>query len=137
MRAIGDFEGVWLLSRRIDDRRADAKGQFEGRAVLSRDGAGLTYDETGLLTFGAAAPLTATRRYLWRPDGGLVAVFFADGRPFHSFDPADTAPEAHHPCAPDTYRVRYDFARWPEWSADWQVSGPRKEYRMRSSYRRA
>jgi hypothetical protein len=61
-------------------------------------------------------------------------VLFADGRPFHAFDPGAARPEAAHDCPPDLYRVRYDFSDWPDWQAAWEVRGPRKDYRMVSRY---
>ncbi len=134
---LGDFEGSWRVARRIEDARGPG-GRFEGRAVFAPDGqGGLVYDEDGTLTLDGQGPVTATRRYLWRPDGaGRVAVLFADGRAFHGFSLAGAA-AAEHWCDPDHYLVVYGFADWPEWTADWRVSGPRKAYRLRSRYRRA
>jgi hypothetical protein len=62
----------------------------------------------------------------------VAAVEHGDGRPFHDFDPAD--PVARHLCGADDYAVRYDFADWPCWRAEWTVRGPRKDYRMVSAY---
>ena len=131
------FAGRWALARRIDDRLAGRSGTFTGSATFTPDAEGLTYDETGSLTLGDAPPLTATRRYLWRQDGPRITVLFADGRAFHSFDPASTTAEAGHWCDPDTYHVTYDFAGWPDWTATWDVAGPRKDYRMVSRYCRS
>ncbi len=133
---LGDFEGVWRVERRIEDARGPG-GRFEGRAVFAPDGTGgLAYDEEGALVLEGQGPVAATRRYLWRPDGaGRVEVLFADGRAFHGFSLADGA-KAEHWCDPDHYRVAYDFAAWPEWRAEWRVSGPRKAYRLWSRYRR-
>ncbi|WP_127900480.1 DUF6314 family protein [Solirhodobacter olei] len=137
MPALRDFAGRWQLTRCILDRRAGAEGRFEGTATLTPGGAGLAYAETGLLTLGTAPPMTAERRYFWaEAPGGLIAVRFADGRPFHGFDPATGTPAASHWCDPDDYRVAYDLTRWPEWQATWDVTGPRKDYRMESFYRR-
>ncbi|MFC2969165.1 DUF6314 family protein [Acidimangrovimonas pyrenivorans] len=138
MPSIEEFEGRWRIARRIDDRRAGAEGRFDGEVVIARGGDGWVYDETGSLSLGAGAPLTATRRYLWQAlADGRIAVSFADGRPFHVFDPSAPVPEADHRCQPDFYRVRYDFTAWPDWAAEWEVTGPRKDYRMVSTYRRA
>ena len=80
--------------------------------------------------------MQATRRYLWRDGGaGTIDVLFEDGRFFHRFDAEDPAPGASHDCAPDSYRVRYDFRAWPRWQAEWRVTGPRKDYAMVSRYR--
>ena len=59
---------------------------------------------------------------------------FVDERAFHRFSP--DAPQASHFCAPDTYRVAYDFTQWPLWQARWQVKGPRKDYEMIACYER-
>jgi hypothetical protein len=78
----------------------------------------------------------ADRRTIWREEGGRIAVFFGDGRPFHGFDPAAGA-QSEHVCTPDLYRVAYDFSRFPEWRSVWRVTGPRKDYLMTTDYRRA
>lgn len=136
MRGLAAFEGEWRIARLIDDRLGGQTGRFEGRALLRPDGAGLLYHEEGSLRLGEAPPLNATRRYLWRAEAGAVAVYFEDGRLFHRFDPAKDHPGADHACDPDSYRVRYDFGGWPDWRAVWTVRGPRKDYRMQSTYRR-
>lgn len=129
-----DFAGRWSISRTIEDRRQGQTGRFEGHALLAPDGAGLFYRETGTLQIGASAPMQADRSYLWRAVNGRIALLFDDGRPFHSFDPAASDPQADHWCDPDTYRVAYDFGQWPNWSAKWDVTGPRKDYEMTSTY---
>jgi hypothetical protein len=131
------LEGRWRLARAIVDRRRGTAGRLSGEAVFAADGAGLVCVEAGILRLAGAAPLRAERRSLWRAEAGLVAVRFADGRPFHAFDPRAARPGARHDCPPDLYRVAYDFSAWPDWSATWEVTGPRKEYRLRSRYARA
>lgn len=132
---LGDFEGVWQLSRRIEQQNAP-HAELHGSAVLRPDAHGLCYDETGLLRVGDQPPVTAERRYLWRSGPGAeIEVLFADGRAFHRIDPAD--PQDSHWCDPDRYEVQYDFSRWPRWTSIWHVRGPRKDYVMTSEYRRA
>ena len=131
---LSEFTGLWRLTRRIDDRRAGVVGRFEGQAEFVADEADLILTETGRLCYGGAAPMQAERRYLWRADGAGIAVFFADGRPFHWFSMA--SPEAHHACPPDSYDVAYEFGGWPHWQSRWAVSGPRKDYVMISRYER-
>lgn len=132
MPQLHDFTGVWALSRRI--LLADGtEGRFSGQAVFAPEGAGLRYHEAGQLRVSGAA-MQAERSYLWHAEGDQIVVRFADGRAFHRFTPA--APHATHWCAPDDYRVSYDFSRWPVWAATWRVSGPRKEYVLLSHYHR-
>ncbi|MDJ0823705.1 MAG: DUF6314 family protein, partial [Paracoccaceae bacterium] len=121
--ALGDFEGVWRIDRQIDDRLLGRVGHFAGTATFTPDGDGLDYRETGTLTFPGLAPLSAEQRYLWRQDEQGVAVCFSDGRSFHRIPLNNRTHRAGHDCAPDRYRVRYDFAHWPDWTATWQVSG--------------
>ncbi|SPH17595.1 hypothetical protein DEA8626_01118 [Defluviimonas aquaemixtae] len=110
------------------------EGRFEGRAVFRPAPVGLHYHEEGHLKLGPGPEMKAVRDYLWREADGRIAVDYGDGQPFHDFDPVE--PEARHRCAPDEYRVRYDFSGWPNWSAVWVVSGPRKDYTMISRYSR-
>ncbi|MSU91402.1 trigger factor [Rhodobacteraceae bacterium 2CG4] len=136
MTSLADFRGLWSLSRRIEDARAGAVLTLTGTARFADDGHGLTCDEAGTLVRPGQPPMAATRRYLWRQEGGRIRVLFADGRPFHDFAPGASA-RAAHACAPDAYAVAYDFSHWPAWRAEWTVRGPRKDYVMRSHYRPA
>lgn len=130
---LSDFLGEWRLERLILPAEG-AQARFSGRAHFTPEGAGLRYVEAGELALPGAAPMRAERSYLWHAEGARIVVRFADGRAFHSFTPEQT--EAAHWCDPDDYRVRYDFAAWPRWHAEWQVKGPRKDYTMRSDYSR-
>ena len=132
MIRLSQLEGRWTIERRITDRRDGRDATFSGTAVFRPDDAGLVYDETGQLEIAGGGVMTAERRYLWRETApGQIAVLFADGRPFHTLDESgrDT-----HDCAPDIYRVRYEFGAWPAWSAHWSVTGPRKDYDSFSRY---
>ena len=132
------FAGRWRLERRIEDVQAGRTGRLTGEARFEPAPGGLAYHETGTLAFDGAPPMRAERRYLWRDGGnGTIDVLFADGRFFHRFDAEDLTPGASHACAPDAYRVRYDFRAWPRWQAEWRVTGPRKDYAMVSRYRPA
>ncbi|MDJ1009519.1 MAG: DUF6314 family protein [Paracoccaceae bacterium] len=135
--SLAGFAGRWAMARHI--AHADGlRGALEGVATVAPSGPGLfTYDEDGTLRLGAAEPLRATRRYFWRSAGDAVAIFFADGRPFHRIAFGAMRPETTHLCPPDRYRVVYDFTAWPVWSAHWRVEGPRKRYEMTTTYRPA
>ena len=130
------FEGLWTLTRTIEDISAGQRGRFLGTARLTPTPGGLAYVEEGRLTLAAAPPMAASRRYLWRAAGAAIEIDFEDGRFFHAFPAAEPRPEASHFCDPDHYAVRYDFTPWPDWRAEWRVTGPRKDYRMVSDYRR-
>ncbi|WP_315899499.1 DUF6314 family protein [Roseovarius atlanticus] len=130
---LADFEGAWRLERDVVHAGA-APARFEGEARLVPGQGGLVYREAGVLSMAGQPPMRAERGYLWRArDGGGIDVMFEDGRFFHSITEGGAA---EHWCDPDMYEVRYDFADWPDWSARWQVCGPRKAYRMVSRFTR-
>lgn len=135
MRTEADFEGVWALSRQIDDRRAGQTGVMTGQAALTQAGpARLRYAEEGQMQLGTGPVLLARRVYHWHFAAGRVVVTFEDERDFHSFVADGQGAGTDHPCGDDTYRVVYDFTRWPVWQAVWDVAGPRKDYTMISTY---
>ncbi|WP_375263168.1 DUF6314 family protein [Palleronia sp.] len=133
---LGDFEGDWKLDRSILDRRGGPDSRFEGRAHFAPDGAVLHYRESGTLHMGDAA-FEAEQAHLWRMDGARFRISFFDGRPFHDFEAGIEQPDGRHDCDPDVYLVRYDFSAWPDWTAEWTVTGPRKDYVMTSHYTRS
>ena len=132
--SLDDFMGhSWDITRKIFDRQQDQTVRFKGQCRI----AGGWYHEDGQLILHHSRQLVSSRRYRWHPgEAGGVDVFFEDNRFFHHIDLTHSAPVAHHLCPPDDYHVAYDFAPWPDWSARWQVSGPRKTYDMRSCYRK-
>ena len=110
-RGLMDFAGDWGVIRVIEDRLGPP-GQFEGTAALTPDGPGLTYMEKGRLTLGS------------------------DARPIHRFDPNLGGAGERHYCDPDFYDVVYALDDWPNWSSTWTVTGPRKDYTMRTQFAR-
>ncbi|UWQ20187.1 DUF6314 family protein [Jannaschia sp. W003] len=125
--------GAWSFARII--RHADGtRARAWGTATWAPEGPVLRCTETGTLEQGRAR-LRAERVTLWRADGPRLHVAFSDGRPFHDFEPTPWA-EALHPCAPDTYRLGYDFRGRGFWSCRWRVTGPRKDYVALTRYRR-
>lgn len=129
-----DFEGRWTLDRTIENA-VGPDATFRGTATFTRDGEGLILQEVGEMTVAGQPPLRATRGYLWRQGPAGIDVYFDDGRYFHHI--ADgAASEDRHDCAPDLYQVAYDFRDWPVWSTIWRVTGPRKDYVMRTRFQR-
>ena len=136
-RGIEDFRGDWQITREIADHRLGQTGTLDGTAKLSGGGATLTYHERGTLRFGQGAPLVAERRYLWTFTTDAVLVAYADGAAFHAFRPEGLAEATPHLCGQDMYHGQYDLTGFPAWSVTWSVSGPRKDYRSVTWYRRA
>lgn len=141
LRSIESFAGRWTLARAIEDHRRGELSHVIGQASFAPRPGGLAYHETGQLHLPGRAPLFAERRYLWDAgSGGQIVVRFTDGAPFHSFDPAEAEPRAEHLCGEDHYTVRYRFPGGATleagWHCDWAVTGPRKDYRIVTRYRR-
>tara|TARA_R100000687_G_scaffold19296_1_gene15716 strand:- start:5673 stop:6137 length:465 start_codon:yes stop_codon:yes gene_type:complete len=129
-----DFVGAWQLSRQILQQRGETFS-FEGQANFNWSASELIYHESGVVTAPDGRELQAQRSYFWQQTGGKLAVLFDDKRFFHSFSAAD--PNAQHLCGDDHYVVNYNFDHWPLWESRWQVTGPRKDYKMISVYRRS
>ena len=105
-------------------------------AEFTPDGSGYSLTETGQLKLPEQPSFTASRSYLWQPEGKAIAVSFDDGRPFHRINLPESRPEATHDCPPDLYHVAYDFTDPSLWCSIWRVRGPRKDYVMMSEYSR-
>ena len=132
---LSDFEGLWHIERVVDDARGPS-ATFTGLASFEPGENGLVLNEAGALSISGQGSFQASRRYCWSVEGVGITVAFDDGRPFHWFDPNSRLVQSAHWCDPDQYDVTYDFTDWPNWSAAWHVCGPRKDYQMKSTYRR-
>jgi hypothetical protein len=135
-----DFLGNWCIERQIEDFLTQQTGTFFGDAIIVARDRDWVYSETGTLSFNNRTPLKSERRYLWSPTAAGFDIHFDDSRFFHSFDlPIEAdggkCSTAHHWCDPDDYNVQYDLNRFPDWSSLWQVTGPRKLYKMISKYK--
>jgi len=129
-RTLADFAGHWDIARWITPD-AGPTARFAGQAEWRPTGDGLAYAETGMLYLDGATSMRAERRYRWNAD---LRVYFDDGRFFHQVPAAGGQTE--HWCDPDTYVVTYDFSAWPRFDTVWHVTGPRKSYRMASTFTR-
>ena len=132
LTSLWELEGRWSLSRRIihGDGRVDT---MEGVVDFVRSDRRLIQNETGMLEVNEHR-MEARQSYVWTEAQDQLQVFFADLRPFHTLLLKEATPEAEHFCAPDTYHVRYDFTRWPNWKSTWTVEGPKKAYVMTSIF---
>lgn len=136
-QSVLDFEGRWLLDRRIEDAKAGQVLLASGTALLHGGGQDWIYNEELQLSVPGQPAMTATRRYLWQAVAGAVVIRFEDGKHFHRLGLGQETASDHHDCPPDSYDAEYDFSEWPCWSVTWRVSGPRKSYVMRTRLSRA
>lgn len=132
MIRLDDLEGVWALSREIEDRRDGRTGRLEGEVTWRPVPEGLVQEERGWLRLGDGPEMAAHRRYLWSAEGESLVVRFEDGRPFHRLGPGRLSDT--HLCPPDIYDVDYRFEGARTFSTRWRVSGPRKDLVIRSRF---
>lgn len=130
--------GHWML-----DRCADGRLLMAGQASFgANDDGGLTYHEQGQVRLASGASFAAERSYLFqqRPTG--FAVFFVEQPPrlFHEVALTQAgdvlAGDARHLCKADLYLSRYQFRADGRFSVRHDVSGPRKDYVLETTYRR-
>lgn len=136
MPRLDEFEGDWSIERIVEDLFLGRHVEFTGIARLIPEKDGLLYREEGTLKVPGQAPIAASRSYHWRAEGNMIAVYFADARPFHRFDCDDPAPQASHSCDPDLYQVSYEFHHWPDWRSTWRALGPHKDYVLHNHFSR-
>ncbi|WP_203758581.1 DUF6314 family protein [Cellulomonas chitinilytica] len=131
------FAGEWSIDRAIVDARAGLDGVLRGTARFDpTDDGGLACVEEGVLTFGGSQR-PAQRRLLLQPAaGGAVEVLFGDGRPFYRFDLVDDSWSGEHGCGRDTYTVTGRFLGADRFEEVWHATGPAKDYRLTTTYRR-
>jgi hypothetical protein len=129
--------GRWRIARRISDARLGLAGRLAGWADFVPSDDGLIHDEEGDLRFGAyQGPVT--RRYhlvIDAPSAGMVR--HADGSLFHALDLGSGRADILHRCGEDHYRGRYRVLDQDRFTVSWQVTGPRKQYRLATLHRRA
>lgn len=136
---VGLLTGSWNFVRRIEDRRSGTRGQAIGTAEFIPDDGGLKWIETGELELGSfIGPVSRELRI--EKDGGSWQVLFDDGRLFHPIDLSQGHCSAEHPCRADLYsgslRI-HNSPPGPELTTDWNVTGPEKDHRIITAYRRA
>ncbi len=125
------------MVRRISDARADMMGRLTGWAVFTSSADGLIHEEKGDLSFGAYRGPVARRYHLAieSPFTGMVRHW--DGSLFHALDLVSGTAGILHRCGEDHYRGRYRVLDENRFTVSWQVTGPRKQYRLATLYRRA
>jgi hypothetical protein len=117
--------GRWSLFRRVVDRRAGLGGTVRGSLSIVDEGPRLRWCERGTLRWDGA-DLPVTRELLLLSIGGRWEVRFADGRPFHPWQPGLVV---EHQCNADLYRGLVDVAPG-RLRVLWDVVGPAKDQRI-------
>ena len=128
--------GRWRVERTLHDARL-GDGAFTGTASFEPDDeGGLDWLETGRLELGGHVG-PARRRLRVTREGGAWMVRFDDGRPFHPLTLRCETSAVAHRCGEDTYAGEYVVLGPDAFDVAWRVSGPAKDQRIASRYRRS
>ncbi|EFA80591.1 hypothetical protein PPL_06530 [Heterostelium album PN500] len=100
----------------------------------------LRYEEKGLLFKEDGTSCPVTQRYIYCYEHEKIKVYF-DGNPptrlLHSLDFVNSAlATGHHWCPPDNYDATYEFVSSSEFKLTYCVQGPKKNYRMITTFKR-
>lgn len=126
--------GAWTFARTIIDRHSAETSTVAGRTTLTAVGDGtIRWAESGTLLRGDVE-IPVSRTLFIVPRDAEWFVTFEDGRDFHPWAPGA---EVVHPCAADTYVGRIESLSADEWTVQWQVTGPAKDYTMTSTLTRS
>ncbi|MFL6732279.1 MAG: DUF6314 family protein [Sphingomicrobium sp.] len=129
--------GSWNVQRIVIDRAHAMTGGLKGEATFTPCADGLLYEEHGTLTLGEHRG-RAEQSYLYEfPETeGRASVRFRDGRAFHELDLSHGQHRVCHDCHPDLYDGVFIALSSTAWQSEWNVTGPRKQYGLLTTYKR-
>ncbi|WP_213805836.1 DUF6314 family protein [Granulicella sp. dw_53] len=139
-------EEGWVLERLLGrwafEREISGHGSMVGFAVFEVDGNRVAYRESGEVKLLDGQRVRGEQKYLYESMQNGFAVYFHDtGLLFHQV--GLTAGEdgvwqgnAHHDCKDDVYDSEYVFGRDGTFEVQHQVRGPKKDYVIKTVYRR-
>jgi len=128
--------GMWTLTRAIVDHRAGVRGSFDGAAQVRACGRRGRYEEHGRLRLGSYDGSARRALDLVGTNGAVVAVLFADGRPFFDLDLSAGTCRAVHQCSRDRYELNFGVGSPDLLLEHWRVHGPDKDYEAQTTWRR-
>ena len=133
------FVGRWALVREISDgSRFSGEAGFEPMTADT-----LRVSEKGMLVLPDARKIQAYRNWIWRFSGeSQLSIFYDEpnGRLYHQlnlvWDDGNWTADGSHQCGDDMYAGVYRLGdRVME--IETAVSGPNKDYRLKSTYRKS
>ena len=135
------LEGEWLLRRHF---AGSYSGAFTGKASVAHEADDLTtyrYTEQGELTDAEGKQFDAKQSYLYRLVEGKLQVLKREGLEwivmhdleFHADGRIANASHLHL-CGQDHYATVYRVDFSGNWEVAYTVSGPKKDYSIRSAY---
>ncbi|MGC2638441.1 MAG: DUF6314 family protein [Acidobacteriaceae bacterium] len=135
------LEGEWTFVREVP-----GKATMTGRAHIVSTGAGRArYHETARVRLSDGSTLTGSQSYVYRrlppPAKGFDVLFAETGKLFErlNFRPmpdGSLRAEADHDCSPDRYVSQFTLDAADRLAVEHTVTGPNKNYVVRTSYRR-
>lgn len=118
--------GTWRFVRTLTDLASGQHGTATGTLTIVEHDAWLSWSEVGELSWaGSTVPVTRELR-LVPATTGEWRMTFADGRPFHPWQPGSVV---EHLCRLDVYRGRIELLGEDEVRVEWTVNGPDKQHR--------
>jgi hypothetical protein len=143
-RVMARLAGAWSFNRIIEGQ-GSMQASMQGIATFAPlDAASLAYREQGRLRLLNGTELEAEREYIFRGSDRGFDVFFKEDPPrlFHTIslaasDRGDLDGSAAHLCNLDHYQSTYTFTADGGFVIRHVVSGPRKDYTMITTFKRA
>lgn len=141
MSAAWQFE--WLLGEWAFEREISGRGPMNGMAAITWvEGKRALYRESGELILKDGQRLQSHQSYFYdQTEDGFEVRFYDTGKLFHqlTFEPTpngDWRATASHNCAADRYDSQYLFQSNGTFEVSHNVEGPRKDYTIRTTYRK-
>ena len=136
------LQGEWTFVREVP-----GKATMTGRARIASTGEGwASYDESARVRLTDGSTLSGSQSYRYRrlpaPANGFDVLFADTGELFERLDfrsasDGSLQADAEHLCPPDRYLSRFTLDREDRLAVEHTVTGPKKDYVVRTSYRRA
>jgi len=135
------LQGEWTFVREVP-----GKATMTGRAHIVSTGAGRArYNETARVRLSDGSTLTGSQSYVYRqlpaPANGFDVLFAETGKlferlDFHTLPNGSLRADADHDCPPDRYVSQFTLDAADRLSVEHTVTGPNKNYVVRTNYRR-
>jgi hypothetical protein len=135
------LRGEWTFVREVP-----GKATMTGRAHITPTGEGRArYDETARVRLADGSTLTGSQSYWYRclpaPANGFDVLFADTGELFERLEfrlapDGSLHADAEYACPPDRYVSQFTLDAEDRLSVEHTVTGPRKNYVVRTAYRR-
>lgn len=136
------LQGEWKFTREVP-----GKATITGRAHIAATSADRArYDETARVRLADGTTLTGSQSYRYKrlpaPANGFEVLFAETGELFERLDfhlepDGSLRADAEHLCQPDRYVSRFVLDAHDRLHVEHAVTGPNKNYVVRTLYRRA